>query len=160
MTEAQRELVARQIKRWSTRSEVPEYYSTEDIMEIGAAMKALVLENERLRTKADPLAEMWRELEAHQPMADANGHGDAWRTMCECRTEDAATQAWSKLCDESYAAMHGKQTVEWTIRATFAAGVAAIAIRLARQSNSSANAAIQKAEQVMDALRFAKEPEP
>jgi hypothetical protein len=42
----------------------------------------------------DPLAEMWRELEAYQEQADANGHGDTWRAMCHKRTEEAASAAY------------------------------------------------------------------
>jgi hypothetical protein len=33
---------------------------------------------------------MWAALEAYQPKADADGHGDSWRVMCRERTEDAA----------------------------------------------------------------------
>jgi hypothetical protein len=43
--------------------------------------------------KADPLAEMWRELAEYQPMADRDGHGESWRIMCELRTEEAASSA-------------------------------------------------------------------
>lgn len=39
------------------------------------------------------IEEMWRELEAYQPFADADGHGDTWRTMCEKRTKDDALMA-------------------------------------------------------------------
>jgi hypothetical protein len=42
----------------------------------------------------DPLAEMWRELSEYQPMADADGHGESWRIMCEERTEEAAWAAY------------------------------------------------------------------
>jgi hypothetical protein len=56
-------------------------------------------EVERLRAEVaalkanDSLAEMWRELEAYQPQADKDGHGESWRRMCEERTEDAARNA-------------------------------------------------------------------
>ena len=46
-----------------------------------------------LRAQADPLAEMWRELEAYQPFANRDGHGESWRVMCEERTEEAAWSA-------------------------------------------------------------------
>lgn len=48
-----------------------------------------------LEAKADPLAEMWRELEAYQPTADRDGHGKSWARMCRERTEEAAEAAWN-----------------------------------------------------------------
>ena len=56
--------------------------------------------------KPDTLAEMWRELEAYQPMADRDGHGESWRRMCRERTALAAgaaahdalsTHAWAAI---------------------------------------------------------------
>jgi hypothetical protein len=41
----------------------------------------------------DPLAEMWRELEAYQEQANRDGHGESWRRMCEERTEQSARDA-------------------------------------------------------------------
>jgi hypothetical protein len=41
----------------------------------------------------DPLAEMWRELEAYQPQADRDGHGESWRRMCSERTDHSARDA-------------------------------------------------------------------
>jgi hypothetical protein len=32
------------------------------------------------------LDEMWDALEAYQEQADADGHGESWRTACEART--------------------------------------------------------------------------
>jgi hypothetical protein len=55
--------------------------------------------NETLRAELaalkanDPLAEMWRELSEYQPMADANGYGEAWAKMCSERTKQAARDA-------------------------------------------------------------------
>jgi hypothetical protein len=43
---------------------------------------------------ADPLAEMWRELESYQPQADKDGHGESWQRMCEERTANAAWDAY------------------------------------------------------------------
>jgi hypothetical protein len=51
-------------------------------------------ENATLKAQ-DPLAEMWRELESYQPQADADGHGESWRRMCEARTKQAARDAGS-----------------------------------------------------------------
>jgi hypothetical protein len=42
----------------------------------------------------DSLAEMWAALAEYQPQADANGHGESWRKMCEERTEEAAAAAY------------------------------------------------------------------
>jgi len=43
--------------------------------------------------KADPLAEMWRELAEYQERADRDGHGESWARMCEERTKEAASNA-------------------------------------------------------------------
>jgi hypothetical protein len=54
------------------------------------------LEAELAALKANgPLAEMWAALEEYQPMADAYGHGESWRTMCRERTTLAAWAAAS-----------------------------------------------------------------
>jgi hypothetical protein len=56
-------------------------------------------EVERLRAEVaalkahDPLAEMWRELEAYQEQADRDGHGESWRAMCSEKTHAAASYA-------------------------------------------------------------------
>jgi hypothetical protein len=51
----------------------------------------------KAEAKADPLAEMWRELESYQPFADRDGHGESWRTMCWERTQKAANAAaWAR----------------------------------------------------------------
>ena len=36
------------------------------------------------------LTEMWQELARYQPYADKRGFGDAWKRMCEERTDYAA----------------------------------------------------------------------
>jgi hypothetical protein len=33
---------------------------------------------------------MWEALEKYQQFADADGHGESWRVMCEKQTEKAA----------------------------------------------------------------------
>jgi hypothetical protein len=41
----------------------------------------------------DKLDEMWKALEAYQPRADADGHGESWALMCSERTEATAYAA-------------------------------------------------------------------
>ena len=43
---------------------------------------------------SDKQDEMWAALEAYQPTADKDGHGDAWRVMLKERTK-AAWAAWA-----------------------------------------------------------------
>lgn len=43
---------------------------------------------------SDKTAEMWAALEAYQPKADADGHGDSWRVMYEKRTYDTMWAAY------------------------------------------------------------------
>jgi hypothetical protein len=44
------------------------------------------------------LEPMWLALAEYQPYADADGHGESWRRMCEQRTQKAikAAQAHAK----------------------------------------------------------------
>jgi hypothetical protein len=84
----------------------------------------------------DPLAEMWRELEEYQPMADANGHGEAWRFMCRERTAPAAERAHDLLLPSSpssasepwLAALSARWAIEWgeTSRRNVREAIAAI----------------------------------
>jgi len=39
------------------------------------------------------IEQMWEKFAEHQPFADERGYGEAWRRMCEERTEDAADAA-------------------------------------------------------------------
>jgi hypothetical protein len=87
MIEQHREIIELAVFDLESKSGVrwgPEYME-----EFAAALRALLAENAALKAK-DPLAEMWRELEAYQPQANADGHGESWRIMCKERTEDAA----------------------------------------------------------------------
>ena len=59
-----------------------------------AERDALAAEVAALKAKADPLAEMWRELAEYQEQADKDGHGESWRIMCSERTTPAAWEAW------------------------------------------------------------------
>jgi hypothetical protein len=95
------------------------------------------LEAELAALKAnDPLAEMWRELEAYQPMADADGYGEAWAKMCSERTAPAAERAHDVLLpmssSSSYepwlAALSARWAIEWgeTSRQNVREAIAAI----------------------------------
>jgi hypothetical protein len=61
------------------------------------------------------LDEMWSRLETHQPIADARGYGEAWRKMCEERTEweaaaaaKAAAVEAEELASAAYEAAHAE----------------------------------------------------
>jgi len=59
--------------------------------------------------------QMWEKFEAHQPEADRLGYGEAWRRMCEERTEEAAAaaavaDAWAA----SAAAFWAAKALSWT----------------------------------------------
>jgi hypothetical protein len=43
--------------------------------------------------------QMWEKFAEHQPFADERGYGEAWRRMCEERTEEAADAAFSAAWD-------------------------------------------------------------
>jgi hypothetical protein len=62
------------------------------------------------------LNEMWAALEAHQPKADADGHGESWRVMREKRTWAAAWAAY-------WAAPEGSAAARAAVAAAWAAGV-------------------------------------
>jgi chorismate mutase len=101
-----------------------------------AERDALAAEVAALKAKADPLAEMWRELEEYQPMADANGHGESWRFMCRERTAPAAERAYDVLLPASsssayepwLAALSARWAIEWgeTSRRNVREAIAAI----------------------------------
>ena len=59
------------------------------------AITRLRAELAALKAQPDPLAEMWRELEEYQPLADRDGHGESWAKMCEERTDEAAWAAYT-----------------------------------------------------------------
>lgn len=109
--------------------------------------------NETLRAelaalkKADPIAEMWRELAEYQPQADRDGHGESWRIMCEERTAHAADGA------ASAADARAAYAVARATRATRAAWAAQAAVAEASRSARFAADAIA-------AIRRAKEAKP
>jgi hypothetical protein len=66
------------------------------------------------------IEEMWTELQSYQPFADANGHGDTWRTMCEKRTKEAALRA-----ADAARPLNRRTRREWPWLAALAASTAA-----------------------------------
>jgi hypothetical protein len=81
---------------------------------------------------------MWDTLAKYQPYADADGHGETWRVMCEERTEDAAlAAAW--VAEEAVAAA-GWGTAGW-VAAREAAGWVAAREAAARTAARAADAA-------------------
>jgi hypothetical protein len=91
------------------------------VLDCGDEIKRLRAEVAALKAN-DPLAEMWRELEAYQPMADRDGHGESWRRMCEERTEEAglaaaraesAAWAWEAARKAAWAASWAAAAASW-----------------------------------------------
>jgi len=69
-----------------------------------------------LKAQPDPLAEMWRELAEYQPQADADGHGESWRRMCEARTPGVAMDASLAATQDAakagaWAAAHAQEAI-------------------------------------------------
>ena len=106
-------------------------------------------EIERLRAEVaalkanDPLAEMWRELSEYQPQADADGHGESWRRMCEERTLETARAAGAEAHEA--ARMPGRKRAAWALEAAYAA---ANQIAEGCAEAEAAIAAIRKAKEV------------
>jgi hypothetical protein len=103
-----------------------------------ADVQSAIEEIDRLRAEVaalkanDPLAEMWRELEAYQEQANRDGHGESWRRMCEERTQAAA-------CNAAHAAREFSRESAWS---------ASYAVREAAQmSATAAIAAIRRAKE-------------
>ena len=68
------------------------------------------------------LTQMWEALARYQPYADADGHGESWRVMCEERTQEvaeeaaeAAAQAWVVPQEAAEAAGNAERAdwLEW-----------------------------------------------
>jgi prefoldin subunit 5 len=78
----------------------------------GEMVDALTAENASLKANG-PLAEMWRELESYQPIADRDGHGESWRRMCEERTGGAAASAWASASSASWASAAAAAASAW-----------------------------------------------
>jgi hypothetical protein len=135
MTEQHREIIELAVFDLESKSGVrwgPEYME-----EVAAALRAMLAENAALKAR-DPLAEMWRELSEYQPMADADGHGESWRIMCELRTVNAALDA-------------SGFTRGWSANATMWVGLS-LSYR-----GTNAEKSAQHAREAIDSIRRAKE---
>jgi chorismate mutase len=71
---------------WQAGNSHAEYRARQAATEIASMLRCALKAH-------DPLAEMWRELEAYHEQADRDGHGESWRRMCSERTEAAALAA-------------------------------------------------------------------
>lgn len=79
-----------------------------------AELARVTAERDALLSRADPdpLSQMWLELEAYQPQADADGHGESWRVMCRERTA-AAAEAAGDASSAARAAAWAAATAAW-----------------------------------------------
>jgi hypothetical protein len=97
--------------------------------------------------EANPLARMWERLAAHQPFADKRGYGDAWKIMCEQRTQaaaEAAEDALLRVYDEAAASdpkWRNRAAARAMIAATWSSGAAARAVKHAEQAAAEARRA-------------------
>ena len=87
------------------------------------------------------LDEMWAALEACQPKADKDGHGESWRVMCEKRTPSAIWAA-----HKAAPAGSAGKAAAWAAEAAAVACAAALA----------AAAADADAQQAIDAIKEAQ----
>ena len=124
----------------------------EDIALDQRTNETLRAENAALK-KADPLAEMWRELAEYQPQAERDGHGESWRKMCEERTKESARDA----ADAAFAvAVPAKDKLAHV--AALEAGFSARNAAWAEMAQSkSVKAAAEEATDAISAIRRAKE---
>ena len=67
---------------------------------------------------------MWEALARYQPYADADGHGESWRVMCEQRT---AYAAWAAEAAAYAAASRASRAAAWAAADAAAADAAAAA---------------------------------
>jgi hypothetical protein len=150
MNEQHREIIKLALFDLESKSGVrwgPEY-----IEEFAAAIRAALAEIDRLRAEVaalkahDSLAEMWAALAEYQPQADANGHGESWRKMCEERTEEAAAAAY-----------RSPQTLSRIAHAAYNAWWASQRDAAAR---STSKEAVVWATNAVAAIRRAKEVQP
>jgi hypothetical protein len=108
-------------------------------MTFHAEVERLRAEVAALKAQSDPLAEMWAALAEYQSQADADGHGESWRRMCEERTPETARAAGA-------AARRGGKRGAWALDAAYAA------------ANQIAEGCAE-AEAAIAAIRRAKEEE-
>jgi hypothetical protein len=83
------------------------------------------------------LDKMWLSLGNYQRFADADGHGGAWRRMCELRTQESALQA-ARRASQSWQGSKKTPTLIAASAATWAAeyasGISETAMRLIEQA--------------------------
>jgi hypothetical protein len=84
------------------------------------------------------LDEMWLSLGKYQRFADADGHGGAWRRMCELRTQESASQAALQASQAWWRGSRKTPTLIAALAATWAAeyasGKSEMAMRLIEQA--------------------------
>jgi hypothetical protein len=102
-----------------------------DLAQRTAERDALAAEIAALKAN-DPLAEMWRELEAYQEQANRDGHGGSWKRMCSERTQAAAYAAYAAAYRAS--PMAAEEAAQAATEATEVAICAQRAIALIRQA--------------------------
>ena len=76
--------------------------------------------------------QMWEKFTQHQPEADRLGYGEAWRRMCEERTEEALEAARSAAWEAGAAV--AAEAAGWT---AVAAAVAALGCGAADAANAN-----------------------
>ena len=91
------------------------------------------------------LTKMWDALARYQPFADADGHGETWRMMCEQRTADAAAVAAAAYAAKAGAAA-AKSAAAKAAWAAWAAEAAADAAYWSDLAIASIEQAIKKRE--------------
>jgi len=117
------------VEWWSN----PEYSTS---YQADKAFRELVAEIAALKARADPLAEMWRELSEYQEQANTNGHGESWAKMCAERTAKAA---WAAIDGAGYVAGNKVESDAATAAVeAAAAGVQATATVLAAAASIAA----------------------
>jgi hypothetical protein len=78
----------------------------------------------------ETIEQMWEKFAEHQPFADELGYGEAWRRMCDERTEDAA---WAAADAAGWAAV---RAAAWAADAAMWAAWAAEAARWAADADA------------------------
>lgn len=155
MTDNQRGLIEDSIQQIDSRAGI--VWSAEFLEDYAAALRALLAENAALKAKPDPLAEMWRELEAYQPQADADGHGKSWAKMCEERTEAPSRDAARDAARASAALAPRRST--WLARQS-ALDASRHAAWMAARAAARYAEAMHEAARCTDAIRRAKKVKP
>jgi hypothetical protein len=105
-------------------AEVDALKADANLVSLNAVNAALAAEVAALKAH-DPLAEMWRELEAYQEQADRDGHGESWARMCSERTEKASRAASRAASWAAMAAVAVKAAASAASAASWAAAAAA-----------------------------------